>query len=132
VMAMLLRKDAPSYGSQLAAGATSLTESWNARSGSRDHFMLGAAEEYFYRGLAGIDIDLSRPDAAQRITIRPLAPTALDSASATYKSVLGDIKTEWHRTAGVLTLDVTVPIRSTIILPGQPPQIIESGRHQLH
>ena len=30
LMAMLLRKDPPSYGSQLAAGATALTEAWDA------------------------------------------------------------------------------------------------------
>ena len=49
VLAMLLRKDPPSYGSQLAAGATSLTEAWDAKHGSQDHFMLGGAEEWFYR-----------------------------------------------------------------------------------
>ncbi len=68
VMAMMQRKDPPSYGSQLAVGATSLTESWDGEHGSRDHFMLGGAEEWFYRGLGGIDFDMSRAKD-ERITI---------------------------------------------------------------
>ena len=53
---MLSRTDAPSYGYQLKQGATSLTEAWNANPlDSQNHFMLGDAEEWFYRGLAGID-----------------------------------------------------------------------------
>lgn len=50
VLALMLRKDPPSYGSQLEAGATSLTEAWDANpKSSQDHFMLGGAEEWFYR-----------------------------------------------------------------------------------
>ncbi|WP_414648648.1 hypothetical protein [Edaphobacter sp.] len=64
--------DPPSYGSQLEAGATALTEAWDANPhSSQDHFMLGGAEEWFYRGLGRIDFDLSRPAKDERITIRP-------------------------------------------------------------
>ena len=56
-----MRTDSPSYGYQLAQGATALTEAWDSNpNSSQDHFMLGHAEEWFYRGLAGIDFDLSR------------------------------------------------------------------------
>ena len=69
---MLSRTDSPSYGYQLKQGATTLTEAWDAdpRS-SQNHFMLGAAEEWFYRGLAGIDLDLSRPEG-ERLGHSPL------------------------------------------------------------
>ena len=40
------------------------------RGRSQDHFMLGGAEEWFYRGLGGIDFDMSRAKD-ERITIRP-------------------------------------------------------------
>jgi hypothetical protein len=70
---MLSRTDSPSYGYQLAQGATTLTEAWDANPRhSQNHFMLGHAEEWFYRGLAGIDFDLSRPEE-QWLRIRPLA-----------------------------------------------------------
>ena len=79
ILAMMLRKDPPSYGSQLEAGATSLTEAWDANPhSSQDHFMLGSAEEWFYRRLGGMDIDLSRKVAEERLTIQPIAVASVD------------------------------------------------------
>ena len=117
LFSMLSRTDAPSYGNQLAHGATTLTEAWDANpNSSQDHFMLGHAEEWFYRGLAGIDFDLSRP-APDRIRIHPAVPGSLQSAHATFHSKLGVIESAWHRQANTLTLDITVPTTSTLTLP---------------
>lgn len=46
----------PSYGYQLAHGATSLTEELDGPTagGSQNHMMLGAIDEWFTAGLAGI------------------------------------------------------------------------------
>ena len=118
LLAMMLRKDPPSYGSQLAAGATSLTEAWDANpKSSQDHFMLGGAEEWFYRGLGGIDFDLSRPEAAERITIRPRVVEGVTWVKCGYDSKLGMVKSAWNRDGAVTTLDVTLPVQSTIVLP---------------
>ena len=68
---MLERTDPPSYGYQLAQGATALTEAWDANpSSSQDHFMLGHAEEWFYRGLGGINVDFSAQPPRQ-LVLRP-------------------------------------------------------------
>jgi len=119
VLAMMLRKDPPSYGSQLAAGATSLTEAWdgNPRS-SQDHFMLGGAEEWFYRGLGGIDFDMSR-SVDERITIRPQMVDGLSSVKSSYNSVLGRITSEWSQAEGATSIDIAIPprARATFILP---------------
>src|SRR6185312_14609037 len=49
------RTDVPSNGYQLAKGATSLPESWQALSSvSNNHLMLGHLMEWFYAGLGGI------------------------------------------------------------------------------
>jgi hypothetical protein len=115
--AMLSRTDPPSYGAQLAHGATTLTEAWDANpNSSQDHFMLGHAEEWFYRGLAGIDIDLSRPPGAQ-IEIRPAVPGDLHSVSATFHSALGPIASAWTRTGDTLRMDITLPTRARIVIP---------------
>ena len=98
VMALMMRKDAPSYGSQLAAGATALTEAWDGNPRhSQDHFMLGGGEEWFYRGLSGIDIDMSRAKAAERITIHPQVVDGVDWVKTSYRSVLGMVTVEWRR-----------------------------------
>lgn len=117
VMAMMQRKEAPSYGSMLAAGATSLTEGWDG-SHSQDHFMLGGAEEWFYRGLGGIDFDMSR-SADERITVRPALVAGLGSVKCSFDSVLGEITTAWRHEGGATLIDVAIPpgATATIILP---------------
>jgi alpha-L-rhamnosidase len=119
VLAMMEKKDPPSYGSQLAAGATALTEAWDGNPhSSQDHFMLGGAEEWFYRGLAGIDFDMSR-GTDERITVRPEIVAGLGSAKASYKSVLGDITSAWEQADGMASVDIGVPpgATATLILP---------------
>jgi alpha-L-rhamnosidase len=129
VMALMTRKDAPSYGSQLATGATALTEAWDANpKDSQDHFMLGGAEEWFYRGLGGLDLDLSRTTQAERITIRPEVVGGVDWVKTSYASTLGRIGVQWHRVGAVVHLAVEVPVPATIDLPGGQ-QVVGPGEH---
>ena len=121
---MLTRTDSPSYGYQLAKGATTLTEAWDANPGSsQDHFMLGHAEEWFYRGLAGIRLDLSRP-ASEQIVIRPALLKQAKGARASIDSVLGPILATWTYTDS-WTVDVEIPPGSTaqVLLPGPASKI---------
>jgi hypothetical protein len=121
LMDMLSRMDSPSYGYQLAHGATTLTEAWDAnRSSSQNHFMLGHAEEWLYRGLAGIEFDMAAAPEA-RITIHPYPVAGVQSAAATYDSVLGMIGSSWRVADKTLTLNVDVPPNSDarILLPGK-------------
>lgn len=118
ILAMMLRKDPPSYGSQLAAGATSLTEAWDANPhSSQDHFMLGGAEEWFYRRLGGIDIDLSRRVQPERLTIRPIAVAGVDWVRCGFESKLGKVESDWKREGDSVSYTVTVPVVSTVVLP---------------
>lgn len=110
---MLSRTDKPSYGDQLAHGATTLTEAWDANPDlSQNHFMLGHAEEWFYRGLAGIDFDRTR-DTDARILIHPSIVGNLRAAAATFRSSLGEIQSSWLRTGNFLSMDVTIPRGAT-------------------
>ena len=116
---ILSKTDAPSYGYQLAQGATTLTEAWNTnRPNSQNHFMLGHAETWFYRGLGGINLDMSK-DGAQRLRIEPQTVSGIDGCSIRYRSVLGEVISHWHRKNGVLELFVGIPAgaEATIVLP---------------
>jgi hypothetical protein len=127
---LLANPDAPSYASQLARGATSLTEAWDASPrSSQNHFMLGHAEEWFYRYLAGIDLDLSRP-ADERIVLRPTPLGDVTSCDATLHSVLGPIVSRWKVANGHLVYDVEIPpnTKAKVLLPSGP-QEIGSGSH---
>ena len=128
ILAMMLRKDPPSYGSQLEAGATSLTEAWDANPhSSQDHFMLGSAEEWFYRRLGGMNIDLSRRGPEERLTIQPIAVAGVDSVRCAFDSALGEVQSDWKREGDVLRYTVTVPVVSTVVLPRDA--IAEKGLH---
>ena len=118
VLAMALRPDPPSYVSQLRAGATSLTEAWDANpANSQDHFMLGGIEEWFYRAAGGIDLDMSQSKPEQRITIHPAQLKGIEWVKVSYRSRLGMIAVESKGSGVMMDFDVTVPSRSTIKLP---------------
>ncbi len=104
---MLERTDAPSYGYILAQGATSLTEAWDGGH-SQDHFMLGSAEEWFYRGLGGINVDLER-QGVSRLILHPAVVGNIAWARAHYRSAFGEIESEWHRGAAATVYDFNVP-----------------------
>ncbi len=108
---MLERTDAPSYGYILAQGATALTEAWNGGH-SQDHFMLGSAEEWLYRGLGGINVDLSR-ESAQRLILHPVLVGNIQWARAHYRSSLGEIESEWHRGATETVYNFSIPANAT-------------------
>lgn len=117
---MLSQTTPPSYDYQLEKGATTLTEAWNANpANSQDHFMLGDAEQWFYRGLAGINFDLARSRESQ-IVLRPQFVCGIASASAWYQSDIGRIAISWHRNATRTQINATIPVGQTalIYIPG--------------
>ena len=119
VFDMLSRTDSPSYGYQLERGATTLTEAWDANPGSsQNHFMLGHAEEWFYRGLAGINIDLSRAESRQ-ILIRPAFLPKVPQAQAQVHSVLGTVESSWTRDEAKVIWRIGIPVgsRAIVVLP---------------
>jgi alpha-L-rhamnosidase len=121
----------PSYGYQLAVGATSLTESWDADpTKSQNHFMLGHAETWLYGGLAGVRIDFARTDA-ERIRIAPQAVYGIEGASARYASVFGEVAVAWRKEDRRLHLQVDIPpgASATVEIPARlASEVLESGK----
>jgi hypothetical protein len=128
------QSERPGYGYQLAHGATTLTEAWDASPISHNHFMLGHIMEWFYAGLAGIrpdppgsgDADEDPAGAKssgswgfKHFIIRPEPVEDISFAKATYHSIRGPISSEWHTDGDTFTLAVTVPpnTEATIYVP---------------
>ncbi len=110
---MLERTDTPSYGYQLAQGATALTEAWDANpESSQDHFMLGHAEEWFYRGLGGIQVDMSAAEP-RRIVIAPNPVGKLGWVRCRYASSLGPVESDWVRGVAKTSYSFAVPANAT-------------------
>ena len=130
---MLMLSDSPSYGYQLKQGATALTEAWDANpNSSQDHFMLGHAEEWFYRGLGGVDLDMSR-EVDRRIWIHPQVLRTIRTAAVEYESVLGKIGAGWHLQGRELRLDVSIPpgATATVTLPAGFRIAVRESGHDL-
>src|SRR5262249_6169117 len=105
VFDLLNRTDPPSYGAQLASGATTLTEAWDANPKvSQNHLMLGHAEAWFYQYLSGIDFDLWRE--SDQVRIKPAIVGDLTFAQASYESIRGKVASRWERAGKQVKLSV--------------------------
>lgn len=132
IFAMNNQSEKPGYGYQLARGATSLTEAWNAdpRS-SQNHFMLGHIIEWFYGDLAGIAPDPRAP-GFRNIIVRPQPVEGVAHARARLETPRGPAEVSWSIEAGRFLLEIEVPPNATaeVHLPGvAAPQHVSSGHH---
>lgn len=113
------QSDRPGYGYQLAHGATSLTEAWNADPrASQNHFMLGHIMEWFYRDVAGIQPDPAAP-AFAHVLIKPAMVGDITSARARYDSIRGPIVSQWQRDGKKIQMNITIPpgVTATVFVP---------------
>lgn len=127
------RPDAPSYGSQLAQGATTLTEAWDANpNSSQNHCMLGHAEEWFYTDLAGIQPDPAQPGFGC-VIIAPQPVGDLTWVKASYDSIRGRIVSEWEKKNGQFKLHLVIPanVTATVFLPAASADTITESSHAL-
>ena len=130
---MNTRTNPPSYGSQLARGATALTEAWDANpASSQNHCMLGHAEEWFYTDVAGIQPDPERP-GFEHVIMRPQPVGDLTSAEASYHSVRGLIRCRWQKQGNQFRLGIELPPNTTgtIYVPTQIGETMREGNRSL-
>jgi hypothetical protein len=118
----------PSYAAQIAAGATTLTEAWDANpNSSQNHLMLGHIEQWFWAGLAGI-----RPDNVDHVVIQPEPAGDLTWVKARWESVKGPVVVEWRKDGAVFHSAIEIPpgLTAELRLPGQAPRTVGAGRFE--
>ncbi|GAB3932449.1 alpha-L-rhamnosidase [Micromonospora vulcania] len=138
---LLLNDTYPSWGYEIARGATTIWERWNSimpdgsfgdvGMNSFNHYAYGAVGDWMYRTVAGIQPDAGNPGYAH-LTFAPQPGGGLTSARASYRSAYGSIGSDWNLDAGGdLRLRLTVPANTTatvrIPTPG-PEAVTEGGR----
>ncbi len=105
----------PSWGYMIKEGATTLWERWeyltDVGMNSQNHIMLGSVDAWFYRFLAGIQIDSSEP-GWKKIVIKPHLLGDLDFTSASLQTVRGLVSSSWTKHYDSLMLEVTIPVNS--------------------
>ncbi|SFK90620.1 alpha-L-rhamnosidase [Porphyromonadaceae bacterium KH3CP3RA] len=111
----------PSWGYMIEKGATTIWELWNGDTAdpamnSANHVMLlGDLLIWFYEDLAGIK---NHPEstAYKKLLMEPKFPEGLSHVKASYKSVYGEIKSEWEKENGIFHWDITIPGNSSAII----------------
>ncbi len=94
LMQLCTNPDIPGYGMQLAKGATSLTESWQALDNvSNNHLMLGHIMEWLYGYVGGI-----RKIDGQYV-VDPAPIPGIDWCDCTYMTGEGPIHVKWKKNA---------------------------------
>lgn len=141
------RRDYPSWGHWIDNDMTGILEFWPLNARSRQHYALGAIDEWFYQyvlgvrepvepGFAHVEIvpgpvtELDWLDVADDPTQGSIEP--LTSAEGTVDTVRGDVKVLWELTTGGIDLDVTIPgnTTATVRMPTRNTEMVvvtESG-----
>lgn len=111
------KKEMPGYGYWISLGATTTWEEWNG-SNSRNHPMFGGGLTWFYRKLAGLEVDPERPGYKHMI-VKPF--TAPDIAYASYdtRTPYGKASVAWEKASAGYRVEVEVPVGSsaTVYIP---------------
>lgn len=120
----------PGYGWQLAHGATSLTESWQAYGFvSNNHCMLGHLMEWLFSGLGGIS-QQEGSIAYKHVKIKPELVGDIRETRTSYISPYGLILSHWKKSDRQFQQYVSVPPNSSayVYLPNTDiSKITESG-----
>lgn len=137
---LLLKRDYPSWGYEIAHGATSIWERWNGyhdedgpgdpNMNSYAHYAYGAVCEWLFSDMAGIE---TVAPAFGKIRIRPRVGGGLTHAGATHECIRGAIRSDWKIEGGQLTLEVDIPGNTTaeIHLPTSNAESVLEGDSQV-
>lgn len=137
---LLEQRTYPSWLYSVDRGATTIWERWDGwtedrgfqspKMNSFNHYSLGSAGEWLYRFVLGIEL---APGASgfDRLALRPHPGGSLTFARGSYRSVRGEIRSDWSLGDGVLRWDVELPpnIAASVHVPSsRPDEVVASGR----
>jgi len=130
---LLLNDTFPSWGFSIKHGATSIWERWDGwtpEKGFQDpgmnsfaHYAFGAVGQWLFQYVAGIDTD---GPGFRRIVLRPHLGQGLDFVDARYRSICGEIVSDWRREDGGLSWHVVVPanVLATVCVPATGSDVV--------
>jgi alpha-L-rhamnosidase len=119
-------------------GATTIWERWNGwtheegffnpHMNSFNHYSLGSVGEWLFRHVAGIELDPVAP-GFQQFVLRPFIGAGLDFARGSYRTMHGEIFSEWRHASGRVTWNVRIPANTTakVFVPSAPNSAVTEG-----
>lgn len=116
---MLLHKDYPSWGYEVANGATTMWERWNSIMPNGDfgpvdmnsfnHYAYGAVGDWMFQNIGGIS---ALEPGYQRSRIAPVPGGNLTEGTGSLTTVYGRLSSKWSTHNGAINLRVTVPVNT--------------------
>jgi len=90
--------------------------------------MMGSVDGWFYRTLAGIQLDERNPGFGH-VVIKPYVPWSLPFVNASVETFRGRLAVEWEQKDNQIHLRVTIPVTSkaTVFVPAGSAAKIESS-----
>ena len=131
-------KDYPSWGYMIENKATTIWELWNGNTAdpamnSGNHVMLlGDLIVWYYEDLAGIKSDPSKP-AYKHIIMKPVPVGDLSFIKASYQSMYGLVKSEWHYKNDKFNWDINIPVNTTatVYIPAEKEGDVTEGGKEI-
>ena len=122
----------PSFGDQIARGATTLWEQWVevGSMATHNHAMFAGVCSFITEKLFGL---VTSENAYRTVTLRPVLAASVNELSFTLRTLRGNYKMSYRKAEDTLTLSLDVPFgcHATLILPNGQEYRLASGRHTL-
>ncbi|WP_066039712.1 family 78 glycoside hydrolase catalytic domain [Herbiconiux solani] len=133
---LLLNTDYPSWGYEIANGATTIWERWNSimpdgsfgdvSMNSFNHYAYGAVGAWMYGTVGGIS---ALEPGYRKTLIAPVPGGGLTSSAMDYRTPYGTVSSHWSTGPGSFDLTVAVPANTTarVVVPAQNPLAVTEG-----
>lgn len=117
------QKGYPSW-SDMVEKYTTMCEFWTLKQ-SHNHVMTGSIDAFFFKSLAGINLDENYP-GCKFLTIKPFIPDNMDFVKASIETIKGEVKSSWTKTTEGLKIYITIPVNASadVYIPQTDPSKI--------
>ncbi|MBV5313103.1 MAG: family 78 glycoside hydrolase catalytic domain [Prolixibacteraceae bacterium] len=120
------QKTAPSWN-EMMKKYTTVCEFWTLKQ-SKNHVMMGSIDAWFYKYIAGIQLEELNPAFAE-FQVKPLVLDSLGKGKAEIETIRGKVSSEWEKNPDLFTLKLEVPFNTTakVYLPGNEKDEMKEG-----
>ncbi len=129
---LLLNTEKPGWLYEVLQGATTVWETWEGYTGrggdgSLNHYSPGAVCQWLFDTCAGI-----QGEGENHFVIAPVPGGEFTHAGASYRSLYGEVKSCWEKTASGVRYEIEIPANCTaeICLPDGKADIVTAGRYE--
>jgi alpha-L-rhamnosidase len=122
------QKTYPSWNSMMEK-YTTVCEFWTLKQ-SKNHVMMGSIDAWFYKYIAGIQLDEGNP-AFSSFIIKPNLLNGLTKAEGKIVTIRGTVSSSWKKEDGEFTLKIEIPFNTSalVYIPvNENETILENGK----